>query len=112
MITKKLLSDYLEEYKRGMHPLEFLLDMLTKYCEGSSQLEPQVMPKITDMIGGMITEQINYSINEPDDIGKVIHKYAGNKFIELRQKVLDECNSCGKSKLIENGFCNCCGGRQ
>ena len=22
------------------------------------------------------------------------------------------CSSCGKSKLIENGFCNCCGGRQ
>ena len=76
------------------------------------QIEAEVIQKITDMIGGMITEQINYSINEPDNIGKVIHKYVGNKFIELRQKVLDECNSCGKSKLIEKGFCNCCGAKQ
>lgn len=44
MITKKLLSDYLDEYKKGIHPLEFLLDMFTKYCDDSIPIEPPVMP--------------------------------------------------------------------
>ena len=56
MITTNLLQDYLEEYKQGMHPIEFLLDMIAQYCSQRRTVTSPVNEGVFPLVLSQVAE--------------------------------------------------------